>query len=253
MDSKFDQLYNKIITQQSVIQEGWLGKLATGTALAASLVAGAHAAPKTTQPPKQPPATTQVQTKQYVAKADSRHQGKEYTLDLAKKVIINFEKTKKDKDGNHIKYKDVKGVDTIGYGCTDKTLVKKGKITEEEAQKALTDEVIKVYDHLKKKFGKDWDVMDDFMQAGLISLYYNVGMYSNFSKLEAAVKAHNWKEAAKQFLDIDNITVKDPKTGKEVKQKCSGLTIRRAKEAQNIFLFWVKYDQNVAKMKAKKK
>ena len=38
-------------------------------------------------------------------------------------------------------YKDVKGVPTIGYGCTDPELVKKGKLTETEAQEALKKEV----------------------------------------------------------------------------------------------------------------
>lgn len=248
---KFDQIYLKVINEQNnIIEQGWLGKLAAGAALAAGLTAGANAQTVTDIPlPKQQ--TKIIQTVQQAPKkaVDNRHMGKDYTLSIAVKCIVNFEGTRKDpKTGLHVAYKDVKGVETIGYGCTDKNLVKKGKITEAEAQKALLEEINKVYEHLKTKFGKDWDVMDNFMQAGLISLYYNTGIYSKFPKLEAAIKAHNWKEAAKQFLDIDKVTKTDA-NGNTYKQKVNGLTIRRAKEAKKIFLFWVTYDQNVAKAK----
>ena len=250
MTNRFDQIYNKIITEQGMIEEGWLGKLAAGTALATSLVAGANAQTVTDLPLPKQPAVTRVAPKPEVkpsTSVDSRHMGKAYVLNLATKYIAKFEGSKKDKNGNHIAYKDVKGVPTIGYGCTDPELVKKGKITETEAQEALKKEVQNVYDALEKKFGKDWKVMDDFQQAALISLYYNVGINKTFDKLQKNIKAHDWKAVAKEFLDIDNITVKQ--NGKDVKKKVAGLTARRNTEANKIFLFWVNHD---AKLKAKK-
>ena len=251
MKDQFNQLYKKIITEQTVIEEGWLGKFAAGAALAAGLTVGAQAQTVTDLPlPKQNQTITQVAPKPEVKPikaVDSRHMGKDYVLNLATKYVAKFEGSKKDKDGNHIAYKDIKGVDTIGYGCTDPDLVAKKKLTETEAQEALKTEIEKVYDALKTKFGKDWDVMDDFMQTALISLYFNVGVNKTFKNLEGYIKAHNWKAAAKEFLDIDNITVKQ--NGKDVKKKVTGLTNRRKTEANKIFLFWVNHD---AKVKDKK-
>ena len=249
--TRFDQLYNKIITEQGMIEEGWLGKLAAGTALATSLVAGANAQTVTDLPLPKQPAITRVAPKPEVkpsAPINTRHLGKTYVLNLATKYIAKFEGSKKDKDGNHIAYKDIKGVDTIGYGSTDPNLVAKKKITEAEAQEALQKEIENVYNALEKKFGKDWKVMDDFQQAALISLYFNVGVNKTFDKLQKNIKAHNWRAAAKEFLDIDNITVKQ--NGKDVKKKVAGLTARRKTEANNIFLFWVNHDTKLA---AKKK
>ena len=248
---RFNQAYLKVINEQNnIIEQGWLGKIAAGAALAAGLTTGAQAQTVTDIPlPKQQTKITQTVQQAPKKAVDSRHMGDQYTLDIATKYIIYFEGSKKDKQGNHIKYKDVKGVQTIGYGCTDPDIVKKGKITEKEAKEVLQAEVIKVRDALKKKFGKDWDVMDNFMQAALISLYYNVGVNKTFKNLQKNIKAHNWRGAAKEFLDIDNVTVKQ--NGKDVKKKVAGLTRRRKVEAQKLFLFWVNYDAKVAKSRGK--
>lgn len=229
MNEKFNQLYDKIISEEKVIHEGWLGKLATGAALGASLIAGAKA--QSTLP-------NDTTAQQYYYQSEVKEKANE-CIELARKFIKEHQGTRKDKEGKHIVYKDVKGVDTIGYGSTDPTLVAKKKITEQEALDDLDKQIGEVVTALKKKFGTTvWGKLDQHQKAALISLYYNVGKYKKFTNLEKYIKEGDIPRAASQFLDIDNITVKDQKTGEQKLQKCAGLTQRRADEVNNLFLYW---------------
>lgn len=230
MEFKFDKLYNQIITEQKVIQESWLGKIATGVALGASLVAGAKG--------EQIKPIENVHLSQDVADEIKAHEKPGDCIEIAKKFIKNHQGTVKDKKGNHIVYKDEAGNDTIGFGSTDPDLVAKKKITDKEAEDQLAKELKEVVDGCKKKYGKGWDYLDEHQKAALISLHFNAGLYVKADKLAKYIQQRNYPKAADEFLDIDNITVKDKKTGKPIKKKSAGLTQRRQDEVNELFLYW---------------
>lgn len=75
-----------------------------------------------------------------------------------------------------------KGTATIGYGFTDKNLIKKGRITKEEADKILTVKVIDTYEAVciymsKKKYSCNLNQL-----CALTDFAYNLGM-GNLYKL----------------------------------------------------------------------
>ena len=79
----------------------------------------------------------------------------------------------------------------------------------------------KFFKRIAKKFEKAYSNLNTVQKAALISFYYNLGIYFKAPKMEANLRAGKLKEAAKEFLDCDNTTVKG------VKQKSPGLTKRR--------------------------
>lgn len=68
-------------------------------------------------------------------------------------------------------YLDGNGVPTIGYGFTDSSLVKKGKISRAEADRQLRKEVLKRESNLQKL--KHWDKLNENSKTALRSYYYN--------------------------------------------------------------------------------
>lgn len=82
-------------------------------------------------------------------------------------------------------YYDGKGIPTIGYGFTDPKLIKKGKISKEEADRRLVLEARNREEWLKKNV-KNWGKLSDTSKAALISYYYNFpkgfAPDSNFTK-----------------------------------------------------------------------
>ena len=68
-------------------------------------------------------------------------------------------------------YLDGNGIPTIGYGFTDSSLVKKGKISREEADIQLRKEVLKRESNLQKL--KHWDKLNENSKTALRSYYYN--------------------------------------------------------------------------------
>lgn len=230
MESKFNKLYNQIIAQQKVIQEGWFGKLATGVALGASLVAGAKG--EQTKP------IENIHLSQDVMDEIKAHEKAGDCIELAKKFIKEHQGVKKDKDGKHKVYKDEAGNDTIGYGSTDPDLVAKKKITDKEAEDQLAKDLKETEAGCKKRYGKSWDWLDEHQKAALISLHFNAGLYVKADKLKKYIQQRNYPKAANEFLDIDNVTVEDPKTKKPVKKKSAGLTQRRQDEVNELFLYW---------------
>lgn len=231
MEFKFDKLYNQIITEQRVIHEGWLGKLATGAALGASLVAGAKA--EQTKP------VENIHLSQDVIDDIKAHEKAGDCIDLAKKFIKEHEGVVKDpKTGKHKVYKDEAGNDTIGYGSTDPDLVAKKQITDKEAEDQLAKDLKETLEGCKKRYGKDWDSLDEHQKAALISLHFNAGLYVKADKLNKYIKQHDYIKAANEFLDIDNVKVIDPETGETIKKKSAGLTQRRQDEVNQLFLYW---------------
>lgn len=68
-------------------------------------------------------------------------------------------------------YLDGNGVPTIGYGFTDSSLVKKGRISKSEADRQLVREIEKREDRLSKL--KNWNNLSEDSKTALRSYYYN--------------------------------------------------------------------------------
>lgn len=115
--------------------------------------------------------------------------------------IVSHEGKKLDKQGNHIIYKDGKGIDTIGYGLTSKQYLSKGKLNENEAQQGMRMHIDKeVLPHLKNK--PYWEELTEPQKTALTSYVYNIGSGAFNIKspsLQKALSESNWKEAAKQM------------------------------------------------------
>lgn len=68
-------------------------------------------------------------------------------------------------------YLDGNGIPTIGYGFTDSSLVKKGRITREEADRRLIKEIQQREATLSKL--KNWNNLGEGAKTALLSYYYN--------------------------------------------------------------------------------
>lgn len=97
-------------------------------------------------------------------------------------------------------YKDGGGKDTIGYGSTAKKYISLGKITEPQALEAMNEHIkTEVIPYLESKpYFKD---LGPNQKAALTSLVYNIGptLFNNSTKLQQALRDHNWAEAIKQM------------------------------------------------------
>lgn len=69
-------------------------------------------------------------------------------------------------------YLDGNGIPTIGYGFTDPSLIKKGKITQKEADQILTKQIATRYKTLQDTL-PNFDKLSDDSKAALISYHYN--------------------------------------------------------------------------------
>lgn len=156
-------------------------------------------------------------------------------MEISAKVIEQI----KEHEGFRAKaYKNDNDKWSIGYGHT-KGVVEGMVIDEAQAGKFLKKDIESTNSDLNKLFKGE---LNQNQIDALGSLIYNIGA-SNFKennpKLYAAVNSGNHVEAAKQFLDINKISIKDPKTGTptldEHGQKqfieIKGLTIRRQKDS----------------------
>lgn len=94
-------------------------------------------------------------------------------------------------------YLDGNGVPTIGYGFTDSTLIKKGKMSRTEADKRLRQEVINREAFLSKM--KNWDKLSDSSKTALRSYYYNYPAgFKDTTKFIKAWNSGNYAEAIRQ-------------------------------------------------------
>ena len=121
-------------------------------------------------------------------------------------------------------YKDTGGIPTIGYGFTDPEIIKKGRLTEQEASDLLEKDIEQRRNKLRSQI-KSWDKLNQNQQDALTSYGFNVGV-ENWArtqpKLLAALNEERFNEAAK-YMDA----VKD-KVGNTLR----GLQIRRQEEQE---------------------
>lgn len=90
---------------------------------------------------------------------------------------------------------------TIGYG---RNLEDNG-IYDKEADMMLANDLVHIKRDLKAVFGWRVEKMSDSREAAFLDMLYNMGLgvFLEFKKMIAAVKADNWEEAAKQALDSE--------------------------------------------------
>lgn len=119
------------------------------------------------------------------------------------------------------------GKPTIGYGCTDNNVIRKGVLSDSEAKSILTDKINELNKLLYKRHPHIWGRLTAQQRTALISFYYNLGKFFKAPKMVKNLNAGNLSGAAHEFLDCDNTTLKDG-----TKVKCPGLTRRRAAEAK---------------------
>lgn len=119
------------------------------------------------------------------------------------------------------------GKPTIGYGDTDEDIIRKGVLSESEAQHNLIKKIDELNRLLYKRHPHIWTRLTAKQRTALISFYYNLGKWFEAPKMVKNLNAGNLAEAAHEFLDCDNTTLKDG-----TKVKCPGLTRRRAAEAK---------------------
>lgn len=95
-------------------------------------------------------------------------------------------------------YNDSLGHPTIGYGrCLDLN-----GISEDEANILLVNDINRVNEELKRTF--DWfQELDPVRQDALINMTFNLGINKllEFRKMLAALRDHDFEEAAEQALD----------------------------------------------------
>lgn len=239
---KFNLIYESVMKEiaesEQMLTEGVMKKL--GSALAA----GTLAATAAMTPMNVEAAPMKSQQKEVQVNNQSAIQ----LINYATRLLKQFEGSVKDSAGNHIVYDDAdskhkwdgkqdinkfikscRGKATIGYGETAADIVKKGKISDSEANQLLQKQIVSLNNKLANKFGKAYSDLSIVQKSVLISFYYNLGIYFEAPKMEANLRAGKLKEAAKEFLDCDNTTVDG------VKKKSPGLTKRRRLE-HNLFI-----------------
>jgi GH24 family phage-related lysozyme (muramidase) len=171
---------------------------------------------------------------------------------IAVPFIKYYEGKVLDHDGNHVLYDDdvtiksvkrkrkwdgkssidafiksCKGKPTIGYGETSSDIVRKGKISDAEANKLLENRIRSLDKFLSKKWPKSYNKMNENQKAAFVSFNYNLGR--NFIENETKkMKKHllngNLDGACYEMHDCDNVT----QNGELI--KCKGLTNRRQAE-----------------------
>jgi len=128
---------------------------------------------------------------------------------------------KKDEDFRSSVYKDSKGIDTVGYGfnlerkgaqeALNKVGIKKSvvdlrngkaQLTEDESSQLVISEMDGFENTAKRFVGKNvWKTLSKNRQGILTNMAYNMGegKLGEFTKLKAAIRSGNWKEAQKQM------------------------------------------------------
>lgn len=116
-------------------------------------------------------------------------------------------------------YLDGNGIPTIGYGFTDSSLVKKGRITREEADRQLIKEIQQREATLSKL--KNWNNLGEDAKAALFSYYYNYPAgFGNNTKFMKYWNAEDFDNAIRE-VDAGMNDKKNP-----------GLRTRRLQEQQ---------------------
>lgn len=122
--------------------------------------------------------------------------------------------------------KIVNGKPTIGYGITDTSIVRKGKISDSEANQLLLRRIAKLNNYLNNTFTIYKDLKPE-QKTALISFSYNLGQYfiiNKTKKMRAFLFEGDLPNACAEMADCDNVT----QNGKL--HKVAGLTRRRQAE-----------------------
>lgn len=104
-------------------------------------------------------------------------------------------------------YLDGNGIPTIGYGFTDPALIKKGKITQKEADSRLTKEIATRYNTLKDTL-PNFEKLSDDSKAALISYHFNYP--AGFKDTTKFMKYWNAGDYEKAIKEVD-AGMNDPK------------------------------------------
>lgn len=132
-------------------------------------------------------------------------------------------------------YKDGKGIETIGYGFTDKKLIKKyrgKKMSEKEARRIFLEEKVPEFTRYVADKTENFDKLSDSQKDDLFSFVYNVGVGNyedDYPKLHKALVDEDWIQVA-QNMDAGYFDEKNP-----------GLRLRRNYERE---LFGFMSDEN---------
>lgn len=192
----------------------------------------------------------QIQNKNNVQNSDNINNitGGNWIQSITMPFVIKWQGKIVDEDGNHIAYDDnVKvtnknkwdgnisieefmnscvGKPTIGYGETNSSLVKKGKMSDSEAKSLLLNRLKNLDKFLSKKY-VHYNKMNPNQRTALISFSYNLGrdfIQKETKKMIKHLLAGNLDAMCYQMHDCDNVT----QNGELV--KVPGLTRRRQDE-----------------------
>jgi lysozyme len=132
-------------------------------------------------------------------------------------IIERLRETLKRDEGFDLKRHEVQGIDHIGYGINleqelpDELLQYLGveaedaiqEITQEQADYLLEYYVEVAEGDCKTIYGDIWQRLSPLRQEVLINLAFNLGLprLKAFRKMNAAIRAEDWTEAAAQMLD----------------------------------------------------
>lgn len=97
-------------------------------------------------------------------------------LRVARPFIAQLEGTRLNARNRHSVYKDIKGIETIGYGLTDQNLINKYRdmgMPEKDAQRFLHNRIAETEDLFRDL--PAWRKLNPNQQAALLSWGYNVG------------------------------------------------------------------------------
>lgn len=272
--NKFNTLYNKIMSNTDEIIEEGIGKTLATIGTIGALTAGAVGLnnklknnetkiPSIPEPEfisydkidkemlKEPEFISDDEIKKQTPQKQEKKVKQLSEAEIHKQAIdIAFDFIK-DREGSkivggkHVKYRDVKGKWTIGYGITDPKIVARGQITEAEAVSLLRKEILDVDKVLRRRF-KNYKNCNSNQRAALISFHFNLGKWFNAQKMNTHLENGDWENCAFEFLDCDKATfVKKDKNGKAIldakgkpvtyKKRVPGLTKRRQAE-HDLFL-----------------
>lgn len=123
-----------------------------------------------------------------------------YKPEKPTKNLLQYLKNK-EKFVSHV-YRDSGGIETIGYGFTDPEIIKRGKLTEQEASDLLVKDIEDRQRQLAQQI-KTWDKLNQNQKDALTSYGFNVGV-GNWSKTQprllSALNEERFKDAAK-YMD----------------------------------------------------
>ena len=162
--------------------------------------------------------------KNYYPKFDKYKEGGRTSKWKPSESILNYVKSVE--RFSPVIYKDGNGVETIGYGFTDKDLINKyrGKrMSKKEAERIFMEEKVPEFTGYVISYTENFDKLTDNQRDALFSYVYNIGS-GNYRKnnpnLHKALQNKDWMTAA-QYIDFG---YKD--------EKNKGLRIRRNYERE---------------------